>query len=358
MVKKNTAIAGPTFPQALMSWGDLLFNWEDEAAKKPARSSPASLDDSGGEMAQDETRRLAAFKEWLAIQQDAGEADARRAYAENAARYLVGVFPNARINTEAYATAAGEDLAHYSADIIKAAAERARRTLKTLPPLATLLEWCEAENQKRLIQLRALQDDLEQYRLAIEAGLSRAAEIAAAAAKNGLPITADAVARVHRLVTQRKIGIKPECEFRRRFARVSKALRDRLANGDAEVLAIFNQCDELQQFCDLLPESMRDELPDDFDPDEVDRQWDEYWKKRDALICRLRVCLGLGDDGHPLPPPPQTYAPGDRVFHKAFGYGEVTGTDGDTVEVHFESDRSGAGIRWEKRLRASLVQKA
>jgi hypothetical protein len=103
---------------------------------------------------------------------------------------------------------------------------------------------------------------------------------------------------------------------------------------------------------------MRDELPDDFDPDEVDRQWDEYWKKRDALICRLRVCLGLGDDGHPLPPPPPTYAPGDRVFHKAFGYGEVTGTDGDIVDVHFESDRSDDGIRWEKRLRACLVQKA
>ncbi|MBM3589324.1 MAG: hypothetical protein FJX33_16345 [Alphaproteobacteria bacterium] len=358
MAKKNTAITNPTFPHKLIALGEHIFWWDDEEAKRPLRSSPYSLDDSGGEIARDEMLRLAALKEWLAIQQDAGEADARRSYAENAAKYLVGVFPNARINTEAYATAAGEDLAHYSADIVKAAAEKARRTLKTLPPLATLIEWCEAENRKRLVQLRALQEDLEKYRLAIEAGMREAAQIADAATKYGLPITADAIARVHRLITGHSIGIKPQHETGRRPDRVSKAFQDRLANGDAEVLAIFNQCDELEKFCDLLPESMRGELPDDCDPDEVDRQWDEYRKKRDALICRLRVCLGLGADGHPLPPPPPTYAPGDRVFHRAFGYGEVTGTDGDIVDVHFESDRSGAGIQWDKRLRACLVQKA
>lgn len=304
MAKKNTAITNPTFPHKLIALGEHIFWWDDEEAKRPLRSSPYSLDDSGGEIARDEMLRLAALKEWLAIQQDAGEADARRSYAENAAKYLVGVFPNARINTEAYATAAGEDLAHYSADIVKAAAEKARRTLKTLPPLATLIEWCEAENRKRLVQLHALHEDLEKYRLVIEAGMREAAQIADAATKYGLPITADAIARVHRLITGHSIGIKPQHETGHRSVRVSKALGDRLAKGDAEVLTIFNQCDELDRLGDALTEGANDELTDNCDPADVKRQWDGYYKKKYALICGLKVCLGVGDDGYPLPPQP------------------------------------------------------
>ena len=304
--------------------------------------------------------RLAALKEWLAIQQDAGEADARRSYAENAAKYLVGVFPNARINTEAYATAAGEDLAHYSADIVKAAAEKARRTLKTLPPLATLLEWCEAENRKRLVQLRALQEDLEKYRLAIEAGMREAAQIADAATKYGLPITADAIARVHRLITVRKIGIRPEDELGRRRARVSKAFQDRIANGESNVLAIFNRCDELARFGAAILYVSDDELPEDCDSAEITRRSDEYWTQRDTLFTELKVWLGLGDDGYPLPPQPPfpEYASGDRVFHQKFGYGEVTYVEGDIVDVHFVQDATENGIRWKKRLRISAIRKA
>jgi DNA helicase-2/ATP-dependent DNA helicase PcrA len=45
------------------------------------------------------------------------------------------------------------------------------------------------------------------------------------------------------------------------------------------------------------------------------------------------------------------YAPGDRVFHQKFGYGEVTGVDDDRLDIRFEK----AG---EKRLIDRFVEKA
>jgi DNA helicase-2/ATP-dependent DNA helicase PcrA len=45
------------------------------------------------------------------------------------------------------------------------------------------------------------------------------------------------------------------------------------------------------------------------------------------------------------------YAPGDRVFHQKFGYGEVTGVDDDRLDIRF--DKAG-----EKRLIDRFVEKA
>ncbi|NCU20461.1 DUF3553 domain-containing protein, partial [Candidatus Falkowbacteria bacterium] len=42
------------------------------------------------------------------------------------------------------------------------------------------------------------------------------------------------------------------------------------------------------------------------------------------------------------------FAPGDRVFHQKFGYGTVTGTEGDKLTVAF--DKAG-----EKKLLAGFV---
>jgi len=38
--------------------------------------------------------------------------------------------------------------------------------------------------------------------------------------------------------------------------------------------------------------------------------------------------------------------------------GEVTYVEGDIVDVHFVQDATENGIRWEKRLRVSAIQKA
>lgn len=159
MAKKQTAPALPTFPKTPDFWGD-------EETGKPERLSPDELEDP--DILSVAKNTLAQLEAWRAAQENPDEAEARQCYAENVALHLVGVFPNARISAEAYAAAAGEDLVEYSADIVRAMAQRARRTLKTVPPLAQLLEWCKAESEKRYEQLMAYQRDLTAYRFALE----------------------------------------------------------------------------------------------------------------------------------------------------------------------------------------------
>ena len=141
---------------------------------------------------------------------------------------------------------------------------------------------------------------------------------------------------------------------------VSKAFQDRLANGESNVLAMFNRCDELARFGAAILYVSDNELPEDCDRADITRRSDEYWNQRATLFTELKVWLGLGDDGHPLAPQPPfpEYAPGDRVFHQKFGYGEVTYVEGDIVDVHFVQDATENGIRWEKRLRVSAIRKA
>ena len=269
MAKKQTAPALPTFPKTPDFWGD-------EETGKPERLSPDELEDDVTLPVARDT--LAQLEAWRAAQENPDEAEARQTYAENVARHLVGVFPNARISAEAYAAAAGEDLAEFSADIVRAMAQRARRTLKTLPPLAQLLEWCKAESEKRYEQLFAYRSDLAAYRAALEAGQREAATIAESAGKAGLPITAEAVARVHRMITGRSIGIKPglrdkwvwtsyggtlrKTDEHHAAWRLSEALQRRLAGGEAEAMRLFTRLDALALRREALPETGDDSPPD------------------------------------------------------------------------------------------------
>jgi hypothetical protein len=294
MAKKQTAPALPTFPKTPDFWGD-------EETGKPERLSPEELEEPHIlSVARDTLTQLEA---WRAAQENPDEAEARQCYAENVARHLVGVFPNARISAEAYAAAAGEDLAEYSADIVRAMAQRARRTLKTLPPLAQLLEWCKAESEKRMAQLDAYRDDLRAYRFTLENGEREAAKIAESAVTAGLPITAEAVERVHRLITGRSIGIKPGLreklvttargmEFRKTDEhhaawRLSEALQRRLCNGEAEAMPLFTRLGALAMRREALPE-----IGDDTPPEHY-ALWHAFDADLKALVAEAADWLGL-----------------------------------------------------------------
>jgi hypothetical protein len=294
MAKKQTAPALPTFPKTPDFWGD-------EETGKPERLSPDELEDDVTLPVARDT--LAQLEAWRAAQENADEAEARQCYAENVARHLVGVFPNARISAEAYAAAAGEDLAEYSADIVRAMAQRARRTLKTLPPLAQLLEWCKAESEKRMAQLFAYRSDLAAYRATLEAGQREAATIAESASKAGLPIAAEAVARVHRLITWRSIGIKPglrdkwewcargmECrktDEHHAAWRLSEALQRRLAAGEAEAMPLFTRLNALALRREALPETGDDSPP------EHNALWDAFEADLRPVEAEAAAWLGL-----------------------------------------------------------------
>lgn len=294
MAKKQTAPALPTFPKTPDFWGD-------EETGKPERLSPYELEDP--DILPVAKNTLAQLEAWRAAQENPDEAEARQHYAENVARHLVGVFPNARITAEAYAAAAGEDLAEYSADIVRAVAQRARRTLKTLPPLAQLLEWCEAESKKRMAQLYAYRSDLAGYRATLEAGQREAATIAESAGKAGLPITAEAVARVHRLITWKSIGIKPGLRekwewtdyggtFRKTDEhhaawRLSEALQRRLTGGEAEALRLFTRLDALALRREALLET------GDESPPEHRALWDTFEADVKPVVAEAAAWLGL-----------------------------------------------------------------
>lgn len=120
-----------------------------------------------------------------------------------------GIFPNARVNVAAYGEAAGEELGRYSADIVKLTAERARRTSKTLPSIAQLVEWAVAEAKQREQQHRAFQTAMRGYRAAIKRGEEQAH---AMIEKAGLSdrLTLESLDNFHRGLTGDSLGIQPE----------------------------------------------------------------------------------------------------------------------------------------------------
>ncbi|MCA3361566.1 MAG: hypothetical protein ING08_16015 [Roseomonas sp.] len=294
MAKKQTAPALPTFPKTPDFWGD-------EETGKPERLSPFELEDP--DILPVVQNTLAQLEAWRAAQENPDEAEARQCYAENVARHLVGVFPNARISAEAYAAAAGEDLAEYSADIVRAMAQRARRTLKTLPPLAQLLEWCKAESEKRMAQLFAYRDDLREYRRTLEAGQREAAAIAESARCDGLQVSPEAVARVHRMITGHNIGIKPGLRDKWEWCargmelrktdehhaawRLSEALQRRLAGGEAEAMPLFTRLDALALRREALPETGDDSPPDHR------ALWDAFEADVRPVVAEAAAWLGL-----------------------------------------------------------------
>ncbi len=275
MAKKSTTPDLPTFPRAPHFWGD-------EETGQPERLSPDELEIDECNPLRLAREAVDQYATWIKVQENPAEAEARQHYAENAARHLVGVFPNTRINLESYATAAGEELAGYSADIVKQVAQRARRTLKTLPPLALLVAWCEAESEKRLAQLQAYRDDLRAYEWTLETGKHEAAKIAEDARNAGLQVSAEAVARVYRDMTWHSIGIKPRCMPP--TGRLWEPLQRRLTNGEAEALHVFRKLDAV---------ALRYEAIDPVDESEAAvAERGAVHDERAALMPEVAACLG------------------------------------------------------------------
>ncbi|MGC5198345.1 hypothetical protein, partial [Aphanothece microscopica] len=121
-------------------------HWDDEK-NQPDPLEAEDYEDCDVKEAAD--RFLCDYGAWRKIQADPAEAQARRAYAEKGAAHLVAIYPNVRISAENYAAAVGEDLAEYSADIVKMVVERTRRTSKTLPTIAVLRDMAANEAERR-----------------------------------------------------------------------------------------------------------------------------------------------------------------------------------------------------------------
>lgn len=190
----------PTFAEcSLQGWAD------DEAGGLWV----PSISSIKNELLTDITDFISSFDKWWDIQHDPDEADARKDYASHAARYLTGIFPNARVNVEAYGEAAGEELGRYSADIVKLTAERARRSSKTLPSVAQLVEWALAEHQRRESQYSALQEVMRDYGAAIKRGQAQARDVIE---KGGLTgkLTPECLDSFHFGLTGQSISIQPK----------------------------------------------------------------------------------------------------------------------------------------------------
>lgn len=271
MAKQAKAPPQPTFAVIPPFYGD------DETGE-PDKPSPYDLED--WDVMNAAVTTVAACKTWLAVQEDPTEAQARQDYAEHMARHLTGVFPNVRVSVEAYATAAGEELGIYSADIVKGIGQRARRTLKTLPPIAQLLEWAEAESRKRKRQLWAYEAALSVHAGCIAAGKREAERIAQAVAQAGLhpELTADAIQRVFRFITLHPMGIKPDRRSHPWI--VADALNDALAKGEGKA-------------ADLALSGLRGAEREDAIPDD---EWRESWPQREAERSALvrEIATGLG----------------------------------------------------------------
>jgi hypothetical protein len=188
----------PTFAEcSLELW------WDDaEGAWAP---DPWELD---GEQLPEVEKFIKQFWQWRLIQTDPDEAMAREAYATHAARNLVGLYPNSRVNADAFAIAAGEDLGQFSADIVKLVAQTARRSSKTLPSLAHLLELAMAEEQRRWAQLNALEQAMREYKKAIDRGQDQARDVINRGGLAGR-LTPERLGTFHRRLAGFSMGIQP-----------------------------------------------------------------------------------------------------------------------------------------------------
>jgi DNA-binding FrmR family transcriptional regulator len=200
---KTAAVPQPTFAECKAEY------W-DEENNRPDCPSPDELED--WDVMQAAKSHIASVHRWLGIQEDPAEAHARAEYAAHAALYLSGIFPHARVNGPSFAAAAGEELGRFSADIVKMIAERARRTSKTLPSIAQMLEWADAEHQRRTAQSAAYIRALAAREMALEQGRRRAASFVEQAAKAGLvelPTEADLLT-IHESLADGPLGIEPK----------------------------------------------------------------------------------------------------------------------------------------------------
>ena len=177
---------------------------------------------------------LREYEAWKQIEADQAEKDARRLYAEHVARHLVGVFPNARVLADAYAAAIGEELGDRSADLLKLVAQRVRRTCKTLPPIAALIEMVEVEANKRHRQAAVYRNALKAHADAIAASQRMAEGIAAQIAPHAPDIDANSITTLWDEVVLWPIGIRPD-DFEQRAADL-KQLFTLMQRGDADAI--------------------------------------------------------------------------------------------------------------------------
>lgn len=201
MAKTKTAVQPsklPTFAECSVEYW-----WEEDGG-----AWVPSISEIRHDLLTDITEYMSLFDKWWRIQNDPDEAEARKDYASHAARYLVGIFPNARVNVEAYGEAAGEELGRYSADIVKLVAEHARRSSKTLPSVAQLVEWAVAEAKRRERQHRVFQTAMRDYEAAIKRGEEQGR---AMIEKGGLTdrLTVERLDAFHRALTGYSMGIHP-----------------------------------------------------------------------------------------------------------------------------------------------------
>ncbi len=209
----------------------LLLNWDDEK-DRPDPVTATDVEHGGREHFETFLRE---YEAWKQIEADQAEAEPRRLYAEQAARHLVGVFPNARVSAAAYAAAIGEELGHRSADLLKLVAQRVRRTSKTLPPIATLIEMVEAEADKRHRQAAVYRGALQAHADAIAAGQRWAQAIAEQIAPHAPDIDANSIAELWYEVILWPIGVPPDGSAKQRAADL-KQLFTLMQRGDADAI--------------------------------------------------------------------------------------------------------------------------
>ena len=271
---------------------------------------------------------LAEYEAWKQIEADQAEAEARRLYAEHVARHLVGVFPNARVAADAYATAIGEELGNRSADLLKLVAQRVRRTSKTLPPIAALVEMVEAEASKRHRQAAAYRKGMTAHADAIAAGRRTAQEMAAEIALHAPDIDADAIADLWKLLAVVPLGITLPTSWRdaQQTAADLRRLVKLMQNGDADAIETARGA-----VAELRTASAQCTAAEDAEDDVYWPLWRALAALRDGWRAKVAAVLAKPPEA---PPGPRK---GMVVTHPKFGAGQIVRIDGDRVEVAFDT---------------------
>ena len=333
MAKSKTAQSGgkqPTFAECVMEF------WDDETGK-PDQPSAAQVEDL--DTAEAIARFQKGFLEWRRIQDDDGEAEARVEYASHAALYLTGIYPNCRINPPSYAAAAGEELGRFSGDIVKMVAERARRSSKTLPSVAHLVEWAQAEHDRRWKQQRALHGAVREYNAAIERGHAQAKQLCerleGIGAADGL--TADILLDLFQTMVGSPWGIDPGHDHGKKIASNLRRVFSRMEKGDVAAIGFARDASST-----LAATRLEEEAAEQAGVAEQSAEADARYKAVCAAgheaFTRLQAALAaLASQPQPEHAKPVPAPSVGQVAHAKFGLGTVTAREGDKVDVHFDN---------------------
>lgn len=275
---------------------------------------------------------LAAYDTWRLTQSKPAEAPARAAYVDRVARHLIGVYPGVRIAPDAYAAAMVEDLSSFSADVVRLAAQRSRRTCKTLPTIAHMLEACQVEVGQRQAIAGTLRRAIAEYEAAIAKGSAEADSIAVRVSTTAPDLTVSAVRTLFDDLCGSPLGFAPEGSDKRE-ARDAVRTALRLAEqGDGDAARLL--CAAATELASL---SQRVATSDD------DAWFAASTARREsaAAFRALLVEFATKRRQHPSEArqtqssEPAIYAAGDRVCHAKFGPGVVEAVDGPRIDVIF-----------------------